>query len=469
MGTPRQDDPHPAIVEAIKTLHTGLASTLGDLNKSVVSLVDAIRNLGKTPSPDRDKPKDKKDDGGLTKQLTDVLNRFLNSKIDKETKGFGDLGKLLGGGGKGSGGLGEIAPAEGAAGGEAAEAAAGLGAAATGVGIAVAAVIGSLALLQAAVSTVIGTLDQLTSTIKPFVEAFSPGTVLLLNQALRDLQATVGYALVPVAQVLTDVFRQTAGILLPFLTELRPLLAQLAESLGGALVAGLRTFVAGLTALLPAAQLVVDLVSELADVLADLWAVVAVLVRTFADLLNALLAGLGSGLTLLLKGMGDALKESIKGLVFFAATLLKVAGANETLARLIANFQRLRQEAQERAGGLVAAPDSPAVKDAQAIARDAALAAFAAQGAGEGKAKSQEEFLGDIVKGLEAIRETDTSLGGVMREVGRQIVEAIKESLPGRAKDVLDVGRSTVAGAAGLGLAGGVLGAVTGAVSGLLP
>lgn len=89
---------------------------------------------------------------------------------------------------------------------------------------------GGFGRLMEVVNGVRGAFSQFTgmlSNASKFVAAFNPGLMFQLGFAMKDLYATIGYALTPIIKGLVDVVRTLADFLVPVAKEFAPVLAEL--------------------------------------------------------------------------------------------------------------------------------------------------------------------------------------------------------------------------------------------------
>lgn len=72
-----------------------------------------------------------------------------------------------------------------------------------------------------AAKTASDALNGIVSASVRFVQAVAPGTVQVMNLAMRDLTAVIGTALVPIVQGATAIFREIGAFLLPVMEKLK--------------------------------------------------------------------------------------------------------------------------------------------------------------------------------------------------------------------------------------------------------
>lgn len=72
---------------------------------------------------------------------------------------------------------------------------------------------------------------QVVGTVGQFVSALNPSLMNALNMSLRDMQATAGVALAPLVEAAIAISRSFGATLLPIMERLRPVIAQVAQTL----------------------------------------------------------------------------------------------------------------------------------------------------------------------------------------------------------------------------------------------
>ena len=154
-----------------------------------------------------------------------------------------------------------------------------LGAVAGGIG-------GAFTAITGAVQGAIAAFQQAISTMASFVEALNPGTVQQFNQAIRDLQATVGVAFQPVIEILTGTFRQIAGIILPIMEAIRPVAEQLAKVFKSTLIPMVQLLADTFKALMP----IIELAAQLLELFYNLLKPIIFLLQILAAVLKLILA-----------------------------------------------------------------------------------------------------------------------------------------------------------------------------------
>ena len=331
--------------------------------------------------------------------------------------------------------------------------------------------------LAAAVGAVVAALEKFVAQVAGFVEALSPGTMIAFNTALKDLRATIGVAFQPIFEVLTGAFRQIAGIILPVMEQLRPVVQSLAQTYLANLIVWVKSLAAALEALNPVFQVfavLVELVgavfrllytalrpvlqaigflfqilqavlspvlvglqvfSALLDGLGEVLDVVAVIGKTVAQMLAEFVASLfgGQDLKSAIDGIRAAVKGVIEALLLFVVGLAKLLGFNKFVDRLLDNLSPK--------AGATAAATSPALKSFEQLARDIATSAFAATGGGADEKKTD---LADIVAAIRDGKEPLTEIGKKVEEILKWLRDR-KEQV----EKAFDTGKGAATGAIG--------------------
>lgn len=304
-------------------------------------------------------------------------------------------------------------------------------------------------------SAVMGPLQGLASAVAPFVEALNPALMGLFNQALRDLMATFGVAFAPIISHVAALFNELSATLEPAMRALSPIMDNLASIMEGTLVPVIGIAVDAFVALAPILQFASSVMASWAETLRVTMTVWRSVFQTLFDVLKGLFGGVD------LKGAADGIRDVLHKLtgyfVQFAAYLAKSLGQLGFIDHLIKNLQDL----EGRRPGIKAAPQNVHITGLEQIGKDLAVAAFASQGAGGERKKSEAEYLEELVKTLNAIKGeksktweelfskvADDVVGGFAKALGVE-VEALKKFLQGLA--------STSAGSELKGLIHGLL------------
>lgn len=256
-----------------------------------------------------------------------------------------------------------------------------------------------------------GVFDQLTGAIKPFVDAISPSTVMAFNQAMKDVQATIGSAVVSSLQVFASVLREVGGVILPLMQALEPILHQLAEAFGGYLVGVVRVVVAVLEALVPVFQILADATTVYLDLLTDFSGLLVALIKTLSGLFSDKIGTDVSAFKEAFKGLADIVRQVVKALATFIATILVGIGQRGLVERFAKSLENESKARDDRVSGLMAAATNSSITDIQGIGKAQQMAAFIAAGGGAAREKTDTEWLKDISASLKDIADKDETLG----------------------------------------------------------
>lgn len=303
----------------------------------------------------------------------------------------------------------------------------------------VGAVTQGLGMLAGAVQTAIKEFLSIPDKIRPFVQAFAPSSVLVFDQAIRDVSAVIGSALVPVMNASTEVVRAFGEALLPVMRQLEPALRQLAQETLQYLIPMTKQVVAGLGPLLDGVLGLADALRPmlpLFDGLFDSWRTFnALFVATHVALIDfstALISGWTAllGLTDGYASAGDALRQFSLGLLRVVATIAKLVGAESFLASLRRSFS---EQPRGSTVGFAAATNAK-IETAPEWARQLAVQASMAAGAA---GKSPEDaFRDEVSKMLKDIsNEKVPSLTDAIRDGFKEFfkkIDQLPDTLAGR-------------------------------------
>lgn len=259
------------------------------------------------------------------------------------------------------------------------------------------------------VSTITGLaseIEHLTDSIRGFVAALAPSIALEFSQALRDLSATIGSAFTGALNVLSSFVREIGGVLMPVMQRLEPVFRTFANVFGNQLLGAVKLVAAVLDALVPILQAWADTQNEINKFLLDLVSIVVVVIRVLKDVMGALFGG---DLKDTVKSFVDILRQTVKALITFAATLAVFAGFRDTVKAFADGLAKEAKEREERAAGLRAAGTNPQITDIANILRQQQLAAFTAAGGGAAREKTDVEWLKEIAAAVKDTAATKKS------------------------------------------------------------
>ncbi len=256
----------------------------------------------------------------------------------------------------------------------------------------------------------------LASTIAPFVEAIAPSVVRDFNQAMRDLQATIGSALIAPMQIFGSVVREVSGILLPLMQKLEPVFKTLADAIGNLVTGGLRVLVSVLEVLAPIFQILADATAAYYGILNDVSGIFTALVKTLGTIIGSLLGTDVSGFKETFKQLADIVRQVIKAFLTLVATLMVAAGAADEVKLFAATLDKEARDRDGRAMGLKAAGTNPTISDVASLNKQQQLAAFTAAGGGAAREKSDTEWLREIATAVKDVAATKKSFGDALRD-----------------------------------------------------
>lgn len=299
-------------------------------------------------------------------------------------------------------------------------------------------------------------IEKVVATSEKFVQALNPGIIIVFNQALRDLQATIGQALVPLFEVLANTIREVSAIISPAMLALAPIFRQLAEIASKLIVAFATLFADRLQALVPILQILTDVFSVVVSVIRVLIAIfdiftsilsplialisgslspalqflstaaegiarimetIAIIIKAFADALVVMINELTGILDIkdVINDMKDGINNVVRSLVLFAARLAASFGMTTVVDNLIKAFDK-------KAPGASAAPQNIQLQSFESITDDITKGAFGAQGGGGSKDEKDEAFKAELLGLLKEIRGAAINPPS-LKEVGNEMVD----------------------------------------------
>ncbi len=192
--------------------------------------------------------------------------------------------------------------------------------AATAIGAAVPALQPVAAVVAAVTSELLG----LYGAARGWAAALSPATIFSFNYALKNLEATLGQAVVPMFSTLIAVVDRFAGIISPAAQALAPVFKALAVSLGGVFLDTVRALADTFEAFKPAIDAVSGLFKTLFSALAPVFTgLVGILASSLVPALT-IFADVAAILLIPLRILGEVL--AVLGVVFqFVGQLLATA------------------------------------------------------------------------------------------------------------------------------------------------
>jgi hypothetical protein len=275
---------------------------------------------------------------------------------------------------------------------------------------------GALGALTGPLTEFVGGIKEITDSLRTFVEALNPAAVVQMDQAFRNVLATIGQALLPAVQIFTEALQSVAAVLDEPLRALAPVVEHLAGIIRGVLIADAQQLGAVLTIL----GNTIEALSPLLEALSEP-------VKLSAAALSALAVGskgVFEGLRPVVESIANAFKQAIIGVTVFTSYLLKAVGATDALNNFAA---ALRQQGEP---GRVqnAAPLSVGISSLEEITRTLSKSAGLA-GAGEKAAPTTDQFIADIAKAVGDVANNGKTFQTWLGEQWEVIAEKIKVKL----------------------------------------
>lgn len=265
------------------------------------------------------------------------------------------------------------------------------------------------AALTGAFTALTGSVNAVAGPIAQFVQAINPAIVAEFNRAMRDLNATIGIALMPIMETLTGVVREMIGNLLPVMQSLQPVIRTIAQAIGGALTPVIQAFAGVMTSLMPVFQVFADVIEGGAGLFGDFVLAVRPVIEVVVELGKQLMTFVGSllGFEDGAKGLFEQLRSGfqmlIKNVILAAATFLKMIGATDTLGALI---KGLRPPEQGPRAGIATLQNASMTGDFASISKRLAEQAFVASAfGGKGGPKKTDDWLAELAKTAQDIKD----------------------------------------------------------------
>lgn len=291
-----------------------------------------------------------------------------------------------------------------------------VGGAAAGIGGAVMAAVGI-------VGDVVKAFANLPHAIGRFVSALNPSQMLVFDQAMRDLTATVGVALAPVFSMVTSVVRQFGAILLPTMQMLKPAMEQLSASIMDVADVALNAFGNYLQNwVVPAIGLVVKLFDSLTPYMRGVFAALSGFTTMLSRMLN--FGDMSSVFANLKTAMGELAKYALLA----AANLIRlvsVSASNDFIDGVVAALRGDGVQKKDNTG--IAAATNANIGDVSSFGRQVMQAALLATDVGSGKKKeTQEDLTRKVIEELQKLKAgQDTEL----KALGEAIKDAIADGV----------------------------------------
>lgn len=258
--------------------------------------------------------------------------------------------------------------------------------------------------------------QTLSGALMPFISALNPALAQALEYAMRELMATFGLLVQPIAQELVPLIKEVAATLQPAFRALAPMVASMAQVVGRVVALLARTFVTVLEAMRPAMEALVNVFSQMLVALTPL-----------LTAFGALLSALGPILKALAESFTPALLAMSKAVTYATAGLMKFVGLTSVIDDMIKGLKGINKRG-EQSNGLQAMRNvqySSANDYGRTLALSATIAAT--QEPGE-KKQTMDDMTKEILANLEAIRAGDTwgPLKKMLYDLGDQIIKGLK-------------------------------------------
>lgn len=254
----------------------------------------------------------------------------------------------------------------------------------------------SIASLGEAFAGLLGSLQAVAAGITGMVGAFSPSTVMVMNQAMNELNATIGMALQPVASALAEVFRDVAAVLSPVMEILGPILGELAGTIGQILVP------------------IVEVLATILEVLAPIFEAIAEILKPLAEVMKVF----GTLLSAIFKALAPVFKILAEPIKLLAKLFGELVQAMKPVIQFLASLFGIDLDFDKKPGRTAnAAPQQFGIKGLEQIGKDIQIAAAQAGGVGKepvddllGVTKEIRDVVKDYKKAKEGSKDTVMSL-----------------------------------------------------------
>ncbi len=299
------------------------------------------------------------------------------------------------------------------------------------IGMAIKGVQKTIGAISTVVSTVVAAFAALplallaiVKTSAAFVRALNPYLVEQYEREVNNLRATIGYALVPIIKYATKAVRDWAGVLLPSIQALRPMVEDIAAAVGGVLLGAVR--------------LVARLMEGFAKVLKPLVGTIESNMQSWGALLEVVAAVVdvvtqfGGAIKLWIDGSknyAENLRRLVIALSVAATKILALFGGADAVKRFRESLAGAIEARKNPPRGLLAAPTDASVGAIEDIARKMSERAFVAANGGGDVKKSETELLEEI------LRNVDETSKDPWKGLVKIIAEGAREGVWGMARE----------------------------------
>lgn len=282
------------------------------------------------------------------------------------------------------------------------------------VGAVVGAVVGAFLAVPTAIAGIV-------SVASGFVKALNPTLVEHYENQLANLSATIGYALTPVISYAADAIKQWAGILLPTVQRLRPIVEQLSHAISGVTIGAVRLFGGLVDLVTEYASVVVGEYGRYLEAFGALFEVLGAVVKSFQPLSIVL-----DAFTEAQRSCADGARKFVVMLAVATAKLMAFFGATETLKKFKQGLADAIKSRKNPTGGLMAAPKDASVSGFEEILRRMQERAYIATAGGDTRAPE-----------VALLEEISTAIGPIAvssktwkEDLKQAFVEGVRELLP---------------------------------------
>jgi hypothetical protein len=275
--------------------------------------------------------------------------------------------------------------------------------------------------------------EELAAPISKFVEAIQPGQLRIFELAMRDLNATIGSAFLPVMENFTRGVSQAAHALVPAMEALRPVFDRLSKSLTELVVFSIEGFAEELRKSAP----LLNNLADTANVLVQGWKTLVQVLRNVFDSLNK-----GSdGFKSIFQVLNTWIIKFVQSLIVAAATIANSFGRGDLIKDFLKAVNTPKGE-----GGAGAGLHDVGLKGLEQISKDLAVAAsYAAGGEGGGAPKDPVvDVLSGMDERLKKIIEDGTTFRQWIGLGGKSIWEAMGDALTAKLAPLIWLARTQI-------------------------
>lgn len=272
-------------------------------------------------------------------------------------------------------------------------------------------------------------LASIGSGMAGFVAAFSPSQVQVFDQAMRDLSATIGRGMAPAFAVLTDVVKQAGAVLNPVFAEMGRIIAPLMETLGGVAVGVVKSLASEFAALAPLIETAVNFLSPLVEGLGAMARAVAIVGTALMSMATSGLDPKSNGIVSFGEMLRDLMQKLAGGIILMSAAIGKWLGSSDFLDGIL----KAGKGPEEKAITGEAAAQSSRFTSFSEFGRQMALSASLASGGASNQAKKTDDWLQDVLKEVQAIKD-GASVEAILERWGGKFAVQLAAAIANTAK-----------------------------------